>query len=414
MNINLDKNLENFLQIIAKNALIQKVRVFFVGGIVRDFVLETINNKTKFETLNLQTFKDIDLIIEGNAIDFINSINKTPTVKIISTHKDFATVKVQYNPENQPAQNKLNKASTPFLIDIASTRSEKYPHSGCLPELIDVGIKIEKDVKRRDFSVNSLYLEIKFNPETSKLDFEIIDLVDGINDIKQKTLRVLHKKSYIDDPTRILRGLDFKYRFNFDFSDDDKKLIDEYLKKIEYNNSSKDRIKNVFLKVLSSDNARKIFQDIIDKKLYKILFKDNTTCDIKKTNKIIELFKNYYSNIIDKKIISKFYFSILENNKIEKLNFKNKLEICHIFSKFTLKELMYYFYQTDDENILAFLKIKDIKLLIKGKDLIKLGFSQGKIIGEILDKILMEKFENPEFFKTKEDEIKKVEEFYNN
>ena len=58
------------------------------------------------------------------------------------------------------------------------------------------------------------------------------------DDINKKVLKVLHDKSYIDDPTRIIRGLGFKYRFNFDFSSHDKKLIKEYLKNINYKNAS--------------------------------------------------------------------------------------------------------------------------------------------------------------------------------
>ncbi len=399
MKINLDKILEDFLKIIAKNALIQKTGVFFVGGFVRDLILN----------IDCKDFsKDIDLIIEGNALDFINLIcaeykkNKKPCPIIIkSIHKDFATVKVEY----------IAKNAKPIIADIASTRSEKYPFSGCLPKLINVGIKIKDDVKRRDFSVNSLYLEIKFNPENSTLDFEIIDFTKGIDDIKSKTLRVLHKNSYTDDPTRILRGLDFKYRFGFDFSSDDKKLINNYLKKIEYN-SSKDRIKSVFLKILSSKNNNKIFQEIIDKKLYKILFDfEIGFVDINKINEIIELFKGFYQNSISNNIVSKFYFSILENKEIEKLTFENELKVKRFFEKFEIDKLMYYFYRTNDENIPVYLKIKDLKLFIKGEDLINLNFPKGKIIGEILDKIMLEKLKNPEFFSSKEDEIKKIKQY---
>ena len=117
--------LNNFLKIITKNAQKQNIRVFFVGGIVRDYLL---NAKTL----------DLDLLVEGNAIEFAKSL--PDEISINSIHKDFCTVKVGYQD---------------LEIDIASSRTESYPYSGCLPVVDEVGVSIEKDVLRRDFSVNS-------------------------------------------------------------------------------------------------------------------------------------------------------------------------------------------------------------------------------------------------------------------
>lgn len=374
MKISLTDELNEFLKIIAKNALIQKTRVFFVGGFVRDNILG-------------KATQDIDLIVEGNAIEFCENIKNSLNIK--SIHKDFATVKVCYKN---------------ITTDIASTRSEIYPYSGSLPLVKEIEVKLEKDVKRRDFTINSLYLEIKLVDD--ELDFELIDLVDGVKDINSKTLKVLHKKSYIDDPTRILRGLDFKYRFNFDFSFDDKKLINEYLCNINYENRSDDRIKSVFLKVLSSKNNNKIFKDIIDNKIYKILFNKNISVDFHKTDEIIKKFN------LDNKNISSFYFLIMENNKITKLKNKNRLEIYKNFSKFDMDYLAYYYYKTNDDNIDVYLEIKNIKLLIKGQDLLNLNYPQGKLIGEILDNLLLCKLENSNPFLKKEDEINWVLKHY--
>ena len=130
MNFKFSEKINNFLKIILKNALSQNIRVFFVGGIVRDNIL------------NIPTF-DIDLLITDNAIEFAKKLPQE--VKINSIHKDFCTAKIQYDN---------------IEIDIASSRSENYPHSGCLPVLNEIGIPIEKDVLRRDFSINSIYCEL--------------------------------------------------------------------------------------------------------------------------------------------------------------------------------------------------------------------------------------------------------------
>ena len=226
MNFKFDEKINNFLKIIAKNAQAQNKRVFFVGGIVRDNII------------NVDT-SDIDILFEGNAIEFAKSLNDD--IEIKSIHQDFCTVKVIY-------QN--------LEIDIASSRTEKYPYSGCLPVLDEVGVTIEKDVLKRDFSVNSLYAQILLKDD--ELSFELVDLVNGVEDIKNKTLRVLHNRSYIDDPTRILRGIGFKYRFGFDFSENDIKLIQNYLSDIDYSNMSIDRVEKVLRKLFQLEHLLEI------------------------------------------------------------------------------------------------------------------------------------------------------------
>ena len=65
----------------------------------------------------------------------------------------------------------------------------------------------------------------------------IIDYFSGLNDIKNKKIRVLHNKSFIEDPSRILRALKFSVRFNFELEENTKKLQEEYLNNINYNNN---------------------------------------------------------------------------------------------------------------------------------------------------------------------------------
>ena len=62
----------------------------------------------------------------------------------------------------------------------------------------------------------------------------------GLDDIKTKTLRVLHDNSFIDDPTRIVRALKFAVRFDFELDDHTKKLQENYLNNINYDMSYKD------------------------------------------------------------------------------------------------------------------------------------------------------------------------------
>lgn len=367
LNFNFSENIENFLKIIAKSALEQNTRVFFVGGIVRD------------NLLNVQS-DDVDILVLGNAVEFAQKLPNE--IKIKSIHKDFCTVKVLYND---------------IVFDIASTRTETYPHSGCLPVLDRVGVELADDVKRRDFSVNSLYSELRID-ENNNLTYELIDLVNGVADIKNRTLRVLHDKSYIDDPTRILRGVGFKYRFNFDFSSCDKNLIKQYLSKSDSSNASYDRIYAVFKKILSLKNNFEIFQEIVNEKYYKILFDCDLNIDFDDLKDIILKFKP------DTSSFCAFALMIFENKDVEQKEFLKPIDVYNFFSKYNESFLTYYYYKTKSNDVLKFLEYKNIKLLMNGKELIKLGYTQGKIFRTILNELQNEKLLYPNSFKTLEDE----------
>lgn len=371
MNISLDFdfNIEQieFLKEIVKTAKSCKLDIFFAGGIVRDCFLK-------------KEIQDIDLIVEGNAVEFSSKLPEI--IKIKSIHKDFGTVKIKYK--------KLD-------IDIASTRVENYESSGSLPVVDKIGVKIEDDFIRRDFTINAMYLKINLIDDS--LFFELFDFAGGISDIQNKKLKVLHNKSYIDDPTRIIRGVDFNNRFGFDFSEFDKKLINEYFNSINRENYSTDRIKATFLKVFSSVAAPFNFEEIIKKGYYKILFDNEIKPDIGKVKKIIKDFN------LDKNEISEFYYSIIEDNEILKISTKSRADIYEKFLKFKKAQLAYYFYKTEDKNCLIFNEIKDIKINLKGSDLLALGYKQGVEIGKILISLFREKLENPDKLKTIEDEI---------
>lgn len=159
-----ESDLENFLKIIIKNAHMSNVRVFFVGGVVRDTILK-------------RDIEDFDLILEGNAVEFAKKLPKE--IEIKSIHDDFKTVKVLYK----------NKT-----IDIASTRLEEYPYCGSLPVVTKIGVDIKEDSNRRDFTINSMYFEL--NLKDDEITYTLHDFHNGLEDIEKKCLQVLHEKSY--------------------------------------------------------------------------------------------------------------------------------------------------------------------------------------------------------------------------
>ena len=108
---------------------------------------------------------------------------------------------------------------------------------------------------------------------------------------------------------------------------------------------------------------------------------------------------------LDSNEISIFYLLLIENNDEVKKNLSAKTELQKEFSRYELSSLAYYYYKTNDNNVLEYFKIKDIKNLINGSDLIDLGYKQGAELGNILNSLLDFKMNNPNIFNSKQDEI---------
>jgi tRNA nucleotidyltransferase (CCA-adding enzyme) len=138
---------------------------------------------------------DIDIVIEGNGIKFARYLGKKINARVKS-HKRFGTAVI----------------ITDFLkFDVATSRIEYYDSPGALPQVEMSSIK--KDLYRRDFTVNTLAVQL--NPENFG---QLIDFFGAQRDIKDKTIRILHNLSFIEDPTRAFRAIRFSERFGFRIS----------------------------------------------------------------------------------------------------------------------------------------------------------------------------------------------------
>jgi tRNA nucleotidyltransferase (CCA-adding enzyme) len=161
----------------------QGVPAYLVGGFVRDLLLER-------ET------RDLDMVVEGDGIEFAGRLAEVFGGRV-RTHPAFLTAVVE-GPEG-------------FHVDVGTARSEIYRAPAALPEVQPSALR--PDLFRRDFTVNTL--AIRLGPEPGA---ELIDLYDGRRDLEERTLRVMHGRSFIDDPTRILRAVRLGLRLGFRIS----------------------------------------------------------------------------------------------------------------------------------------------------------------------------------------------------
>jgi tRNA nucleotidyltransferase (CCA-adding enzyme) len=93
-------------------------------------------------------------------------------------------------------------------VDLATVRAEAYPQLGALPE-VRPGSP-EQDLQRRDFTVNAIALGLAGE------DAGRLRAVPGaLEDLAARRLRVLHERSFLEDPTRILRMVRYSVRLGF-------------------------------------------------------------------------------------------------------------------------------------------------------------------------------------------------------
>jgi tRNA nucleotidyltransferase (CCA-adding enzyme) len=153
---------------------------YVVGGFVRDLFL-------------YRSDEDIDIVIEGDGIAFAKKYAKIVGARI-HAHEKFGTAVIIF-PDG-------------FKIDVASARMEYYKFPAALPVVEMSSIKL--DLYRRDFTINTLAIQLNSNKFGTLIDF-----FSARKDIKEKIIRVLHNLSFVEDPTRVFRAIRFEQRFEF-------------------------------------------------------------------------------------------------------------------------------------------------------------------------------------------------------
>jgi tRNA nucleotidyltransferase (CCA-adding enzyme) len=169
------------LKAVAEKAHTLHMALFLVGGFVRDLLLG-------------RPSLDFDLVVEGDAITLGKALAAQYGGRVV-THHRFGTAK--WRPPDHSES-----------IDLVSSRTEYYERPTALPTVESGSIKL--DLHRRDFAINTLALRLD-----GRHYGELHNYWDGLNDLRQGVVRVLHPLSFVDDPTRLLRAVRFEQRFGF-------------------------------------------------------------------------------------------------------------------------------------------------------------------------------------------------------
>ena len=170
-------------EIVRRIAVDDDWKVYLVGGPVRDVILG-------------QNINDLDFGIEGDALSFSRVIARELDGEVID-HPQFMTTSV---------------IAPDIKIDLATSRKETYAGNGILPQVVPGSVS--DDLARRDFSINAMAIPLW--QEHPKL----LDPYGGLIDLNARLIRVLHGKSFNEDPTRLFRAIKYESRLGFSIATD--------------------------------------------------------------------------------------------------------------------------------------------------------------------------------------------------
>ena len=384
-------------------------QVFAVGGFVRDLLL-------KVENL------DVDLAVEGEGLRFARKLSAA-LGKRIKVHKQFQTA-VLYS-------------TSGVKIDVATARRETYPRPAALPLVEPASLR--EDLYRRDFTINALAIKL------NRRGFgELIDFFGGESDLKRKIVRILHKGSFIDDPTRIFRALRFAGRFCFRLEGKTALLMREALNLGMLDELSGTRLRNEIVLILKEEDPLKVIRKL---RSFQIIEYIHPRLSLNKESlltfkRIRDLLPGFEKENVEKWMV--YFLALLESLKEKDLEvlverFKLSREVCKAVeegrrAKNVVKKLgrkkspkpgtIYNYLQPlplevslfflakarnmkAKRRILRFLRVlRKIRIKTSGEDLKRLGYRPSPRFKKILDGILRAKLEGR--VSTKREELQYV------
>lgn len=186
-----------------------KYKAFLVGGSTRDFLFG-------------RDFDDIDIATNA-PMDFISKTFKVENKEGLS----MGSIKISYKN---------------LIMEITRFRKEQYNEKSTYPKVVQYLNDEEEDAKRRDFTINAIYLDVTNN--------QIVDPFDGLKDLFAYKIRFIGnpQERIKEDPTRIIRGIRLAYKMNFDIEEktnESFKLYKDELKRLSPSRLNKEIAKMI-------------------------------------------------------------------------------------------------------------------------------------------------------------------------
>jgi tRNA nucleotidyltransferase (CCA-adding enzyme) len=379
----LPPRLVDFLKQAGEKAAQCNGQVYIVGGVVRDLLL-CIDNF------------DIDITVEGNAVALARELSRSAFDRI-TVHKQFNTATIKFDQWN---------------IDFVTARSEIYEYPGALPKITPASL--EEDLKRRDFTINAMAIGL-----SGKNYGELYDPCNGKTDLQSRNIRILHEKSFVDDSTRIWRGLRYEQRLGFQMEQRTLELLIRDIPMLD--TVSGERIRYEIECILKEKYPERVFSRAFR---LGVLGSLNTFIkfDTRKEEWFLRAREMNCPNVPSDLLYWLLFTYELDMENREKLiarlhlpkQIAQALRDCHaikerlemlaapdITNSQIYRLLCAYSPSAIIANIIAveedesrkalnlyIEKLKNVKAIISGSDLLKMGFEQGPQLKELLDAVL--------------------------
>jgi tRNA nucleotidyltransferase (CCA-adding enzyme) len=390
---------------------------YLVGGLVRDVLLRREN-------------LDVDIVVEGDGIKFAHEFARHHKARVRS-HRKFGTAVLIF-PDG-------------FKVDVATARMEYYESPGAPPIVETSSLKM--DLYRRDFTINTLAIKL------NKGHFgTLIDYFGAQNDIKEKVLRVLHNLSFVEDPTRVLRAIRFEQRFGFKIGKLTLTLIKNAVKINCFRDLSGRRLFTELKLILKEKDPIKAIErmeefDLLQFVSPEIHLDEEVRGLLEEIRKVIAWYHLLYLEepfqpwkLYWHGLTSSLGFEDLESltERMGMVDLESRRMLAHRkdvpflmdllfrfdandYSLYKLLEpyeseiLLYVMARAHSEKVKKlissyFTKLKGTRILLRGRDLVEMGFRPGPGFKEIFDRLLEAHFDKR--VKTREDEIQFVKEFF--
>jgi tRNA nucleotidyltransferase (CCA-adding enzyme) len=207
----LNSNLKALIKLFKENGY----QLYLVGGCVRDLLMNIKPN-------------DYDLTTDARPDQMKNL---ETSFKIIPTGEKYGTITFLVNNET---------------FEVTTFRNDYDYQDSRRPTIVEFSNNLEDDLKRRDFTINSIAYDIDNN--------SYIDPFNGFEDIKSKIIRTVGKpeERFNEDYLRIIRGYRFSYVYNFEIEENTKRVMRDMIDKINF--ISNERIQAELTRIFSCDN----------------------------------------------------------------------------------------------------------------------------------------------------------------
>lgn len=397
----LNENIIDLLRRIGRTADAHGYPAYVVGGFVRDLFLHRHN-------------EDIDIVIEGNGIEFARAFAGMEGARI-NAYEKFGTSVIIF-PDG-------------FKIDVASARMEYYKFPAALPTVEMSSIKL--DLFRRDFTINTLAICLN-----SDKFGRLIDFFGGMRDLKEKAVRILHNLSFVEDPTRVFRAIRFEQRFGFTIGRLTAGLIENAVKMNFFKRLSGRRVFSELCHILKEENPIPALIRLEDFDLLKVIdpsirANDRLRSMLDSARSVLAWYDLLYMEDEYRKWVVYFLVMISHADREKTQEICRRLELApkyaiifihereeaehclyklgqqlpaknselyEMLSGFKTELLLYMMAATGREDIRKAISfyvtdLKDVEISVKGEDLKQMGLSPSPLYGKILRRLLREKLD---------------------